>query len=180
MSVNFHSNVTNPTTTEASSPCLCAQMAESFCGAMDGDLSDAVRADLRANANPTCPICHGTGVEVREESDAPTLNLASGNARLLLEALGLAHPDLWGDLPVPEARRAIMLARSRSDLTPFTRELEVTYGAPRTNEDGSVELRPLRSFGREVDVERMTSYIERFAAFVETSVSRGATIITWN
>jgi hypothetical protein len=178
MSVTFHSNVTTKTVTEKLTPCLCAQMAESFSPAMDGNFDDAVKADLAANANPACPFCHGSGVELMEESDAPSLNLANDNAMLLLQVLGL-QPEFYGEMGLAQARRAVMRARSRSDLTPFTREDETVHGRPRTNEDGSVELRPLRVHTQGVTMNRLESYIDRFAAFVEESASRGATEIHW-
>lgn len=179
MSVTFYSNVTKKTVTEKLSPCLCAQMAESFSPAMDGNFSDAVRADLAANANPACPFCHGSGVEVETEDDAPRLNLANENAALLLLALGL-RPELYGDTGIAEARRAVMRAWSRSDLTPFTREDRAVSGRPRANADGTVELRPLHIFSQGVTQDRLESYISRFAAFLEESANRGATTISWD
>lgn len=179
MSVNFHSDLTDEATTSKEAPCLCSQMAERWLDAMDGDFSEAVRADLKANANPACPMCHGTGVEMEEESDAPHFNLANDNAGLLFEALGLGASP-YGDLSVPEARRAVMRARSRSDLSPFTRETEVLHGRPRADENGVVNLRPMRLHSAGVDEAKMASYIDRFSAFVEASASRGATTISWD
>lgn len=179
MSVTFHSNVATETLTKEATPCLCSQMAELWSDAMHGTWNDAVREDLKREANPSCPFCKGTGIEMREESDAPTLNLSNEGTLLLFKALGLNH-DLTGDLPIPEARRAIMRARSRSDLSPFTCGPEVKYSAPRTEEDGSVVLRPLRLYSPGVDTNRMASFITRFANFVEAAVTRGATTIHWD
>ena len=179
MSINFHANITDANITNSDSPCLCAQMADMWVDAMDGHWSEAVKANLASEANPKCPFCKGTGIEAVRESDAPVLNLANGNAVLLLGALGLDSAPS-GELSVPEARRAIIRARSRSDLTPFTREQETVYGRPRANEDGSVELRPVRLSSMGVDKERVASYIERFASLVEESADRGATTIFWD
>ncbi len=178
MSVTFHSNIDGKVSSKES-PCLCAQMAELWVDAMDGIWNDAVRENLSHEANPSCPFCEGTGVEVETMSDAPSLNLANDNARLLLQALGLSD-ELWGSLSVAEARRAIMRARSRSDLSPFTRPNETVYGRPQTNEDGSIQLRPVRLQSMGVNENRMASYITRFANFVEASASRGATSISWD
>lgn len=177
MSVTFTSNA-SVEVSHKDAPCLCAQMAESFCETFEGRWSDEARADLANSANPNCPFCKGSGVEKVEHSEAPYLNLANDNARLVLEALGL-DTELWGELSIAKARRAVMRGRSRSDLTPFTREDGVVYGRPRADDDGVVQLRPVRVRSMGVDEDRMASYIERFADFVERSASLGATTITW-
>lgn len=89
MSVTFHSNVADKTTKEQATPCLCSQMADSFCAAMNGDFSDGVKADLKANADPACSWCKGSGVETQQESDAPSTSASSRHLlkRLLLVGL---------------------------------------------------------------------------------------------
>jgi len=178
MSITFYSNATEFRTYTDESPCLCVQNAESFIAAMSGDLSEPVRADLQANADPTCHICKGTGIEVNELDDRPEINWANDNARAILGALGVAF-DECGDLSVADARRALMRARSRGDLSPFTRPEEVVHGRPRANEDGSVELRPVRSWGGALNAAGIRDRVEQFARFVEESATRGATTILW-
>lgn len=178
MSITFTSNATEFDTFTDESPCLCVQGADSFIAAMDGDLSDPVRADLKANAEPTCHICKGSGIEVNELDDRPSLNLSNANARVILRTLGIA-PDDCGDLPIADARRALMRARSRGDLSPFARPEEAVHGRPRAREDGSIELRPLRLWGAALDADGIQDRIERFARLVEESASRKATLIMW-
>jgi hypothetical protein len=179
MSVTFTSNATEFKTVTDVSPCLCAQMAESFLAAMAGDFSDAVKAELRAEASLECPCCKGTGIERNELDDRPSVNWNNGNAQAILAALGVPF-EYGGEMTIADARRAVMRARARTDLTPFTRPEKVVYGRPRVNEDGSVELRPLRMFGGGLDTESVHRHIEQFARFVEESASRGATTITWS
>src|SRR6185369_8863545 len=73
--------------------CLCAQMAEGF-------MRDATPEALREAADPACPACGGSGVETVETSDRPEMNLASGNARLLLCALRISDADLFGSVTI--------------------------------------------------------------------------------
>ncbi len=179
MSVTFRSNVSSVKKTTKTEPCLCSQMADSWILMIDGEDSEAIREDLRAHANPECPLCKGTGVEEVEESDAPELDLNEGNAHSLFSALGIEW-DPCGQMGIADAHRALMRARSRKDLRAFTREEEVTYGAPRADENGVVELRPLRSYSQALTVEQVQERIGRFASFVEQSSSRGATAIAWS
>ncbi len=150
--------------------CLCAQMAEGF-------MRDATPEALRAAADPACFACGGSGVETVEVSDRPELNLANGNARLLLCALRISDADLFGSVALPEARRAIIRARA-SSLEPFTRQALIEYGAARA--DGNlVALRPLRVHAAGVDEEGIAAYIDRFERLVSESAARGATNIHW-
>jgi len=150
--------------------CLCAQMAEGF-------MRDATPEALREAADPACPACGGSGVETVETSDRPEMNLASGNARLLLCALRISDADLFGSVTIPEARRAIIRARAGS-LEPFTRQALIEYGAPRA-EGNLVALRPLRLYEGGKDEAGMESYLDRFERLVSESAARGATNIHW-
>lgn len=179
MSVTFQSNVTSFETSTKAEPCLCAQGADGFFAMMRGEDSDEIRASLKADATPACPFCQGTGVEVLEQTDAPMLNLANDNAKRLLAVLGVPF-DYAGEMAVADARRALMRARARVDLTPFEREAETVYGAPRADEYGVVELRPLRLSAPALTADDLRDRVERFAAFVEESAARGATEIRWD
>lgn len=176
MSITFSSNAQFEVSYKEA-PCLCAQMADSFSAAFRSQWTESVRQDLRENAESGCRFCGGSGVEKERHTDLPEMNLANLNALLLLEALGIE--ESFGSLPVHEARRALMRAKSRSSLQPFTRQDEVLYGRPQAKDNGVVELRPVRVRSMGVDENRMASYIERFSALVEESASRGATEITW-
>jgi len=178
MSYTFTANVTDTQTSIKEEPCLCAQGAECFGDAFQNGV-EPHRAELAADAWDKCPSCKGTGVEPVENDDAPSLNLNEGNAVLLLGALGLTV-DCWGEITLAEARRALMRARARKSLSGYTRASETLYGAPRTGEDGVVELRPVRSHGGALTEDDLRDRIERFASLVELAATRGATNITWS
>lgn len=109
--------------------------------------------------------------------DGPQLNWANDNAWRLLRALGLAA-ETTGEATMPEARRAVMRARARTDLSGFARAEERTYGQP-CEREGVVELRPVRSFGPALGEEDVRARIEQFARFVEAAEAAGATLIRW-
>jgi hypothetical protein len=159
-------------------PCLCAQMGWGFPAMMRGEDSAEVRANLQEECRPDCLHCKGTGIEVVEETDAPSLNLANDNAARLLAILGLPC-DEDGEVTIAESRRALMRARARQDLSLFTREGKTVYGAPRAQEDGSVELRPVRAQSFGLSAEGLRDRIERFGTFVEEAAARGARTIFW-
>lgn len=170
MSVTFSSDCPSEFTfTEEH--CLCAQMAE---GWMHGATPEA----LRAEADPNCTQCKGTGIESVRSNDAPYVNWNEGNAAALFGVLGMAFESI-GQASVAECRRAIIRARSRRSLDAFVRPEERVYGRP-VERDGVVELRPLRVLSGGLDVDGIAERIEQFERFVQESVSRGATTILWS
>lgn len=175
MSVTFLSNAPGDKIRKTE-PCLCTQMCGAFSAMMRGEDSPEIRASLRAEANPHCYMCHGEGVEVVTTSTAPELNLCNDNAKRLLAALGL--DDIYGEISLPEARRAIIRAKN-TNLEDLVRNEVVEYGTPRDNYDGTVEMRPLRYHSAPLTLEGLQERIERFAAFVEDSAKLGATQIYW-
>jgi len=179
MSITFSANISDPNTHSVSEPCLCAQMAESFSAAMDGDFSDAVKADLQGNAQDGCPWCKGTGVETRTQDDRPELNLANDNAKRILAVLNIPF-DHCGEITIPEARRAVLRALNSSGAEALERPEEAVYGRPRAQEDGSVALRPLRSYSPPLTTDDILSRVRRFSALIEEAANRGATCIYWN
>lgn len=180
MSITFGSNATGYDTTTKLEPCLCAQMASCFGDVLHGDVvTDAQRAELASQAHPDCYSCKGTGLEEVETSDTPTVNFANTNAMDLFRAMGRVCPDCYGEMSLADARRGIMRALNRSDLSAFTREAEIAFGAPRDEEDGTVELKPIRMMSRGSSVADVQRRIADFQAFVEEAASRGATMINW-
>jgi len=125
------------------------------------------------------------------------LNLNNVNARALLALLGWAAApsriplgeirvgeptgefDLWGERTLPDARRAVMVARATFDRRVSALVREDDCGAPRVREDGAVEMRPVRvqSFG--LDAEGLRDRLESFAALVEEGGTLGAVKVTW-
>lgn len=105
-------------------------------------------------------------------------NWSNGNARLVLSMLGFSGDDLYGEATIVECRRAVMRARSR-DAAQYTRPEEIVYGAPRANEDGTVELKPVRVHSGGLDTSGVRERMEAFAQFVEVAAKLGATHIHW-
>lgn len=171
MSVTFFSNVRAETSTEE--PCLCAQFAP---GWGLGEISAELRAELAAHADPDCRLCRGKGVELAARNEL-SLNLCNGNAAALCGLLGL--PQEYGSAPVALARRAVMRARARADVSAFTRPEETVHGAPRVHADGTVELRPIRISSMGLDSAGLVDRLERFAALVESAAAAGGTEISW-
>lgn len=113
---------------------------------------------------------------------ASRLNLNNANGRAFIAFLGFdpgEGPD--GSVTVAEMRRAIMVARATFErrVSDYTRETAVTYGAPRVNDDGTVELRPARFIDCGIDQDYLARRLEQLATLVENLAANGATHITW-
>jgi hypothetical protein len=108
------------------------------------------------------------------------LNLCNSNALALLGLLGL-DVDYCGSCSVADARRAVMRARATFDRKAgaFERPAVVTYGAPRVDADGAVELRPFRSASMGLDADGLRRRLEHFAKTVEVLAELGATHVCW-
>jgi len=177
MSITFMSDCAR-TTFQKVEPCLCTQCCEAFSRMFsDGEDNEAIRAELKAEANPECFSCKGSGIEMFEESDAPELNLANDNMLRLLAVLGLSV-EYCGEMTLPEARRAIMRGRAR-DVSGHVRNRVERHGAPRDCGEGVVELRPLHFLDVGLDEDGIRERVERFSAFVLEAERRGATKIWW-
>jgi hypothetical protein len=117
-----------------------------------------------------------------ENEEEPSLNLSSANGRALLEFLGLEPGDgPCGEVSLPEMRRAIFRAVNTFDrsVKGHTRESTVEYGAPRVNDDGTVELRPARFIECGLDESYFAQRLSQLATLVETYAAHGATHINW-
>ena len=177
MSVSFFSNARARSWT-VTTPCLCAQQAPVFADAVQLGIegTDGARAQLAAHADAGCARCGGSGFEVAEENDAPSLTWANANAALLLAVLGLPPAPAEADLH--ECRRAVIRARSR-DLAQFARPDEVVHGPPRVRDDGVIELRPLRQFARGLSTSDLRNRLTAFAAFIDEVALRGGSKVWW-
>lgn len=175
MGITFSTDLPRPTGTYET-PCLCAQMGEGFGRMMRGDDSPDVRANLAENADPACVLCTGTGVEHMPLPAPHTLDFCLDNGRRLLAALGLSEGD--GQCAIADARRALLRARN-TDLGYLVRADETAYGAPRVQDDGAIELRPLRLYSRGLSLEGLYDRIARFEAFVNDAAIAGATQVHW-
>lgn len=177
MSVTFFSNAPSTVTTREEG-CLCAQMAPGW----PRELSHVAE-----HANPSCAICNGTGVETVADDDLPFVNLCNANAAAVLALLRLSEnfdgnaDGYYGEISISAARRAVMFARNTFDRRApgLVRPAERVTGAPRVGPDGAVELHPLRISSPEFGIEDIRTRLDRFAAFVEESAARGATLVRW-
>lgn len=107
------------------------------------------------------------------------INLNNGNAAAVLRALGYEGEDTcYGKAPLPELRQRLLLALNR-DVSPFVREQVIEYGSPRENEDGSIEMRPLRCWSGGLDEDGIRSRLLRLQKYIESASVLGATDISW-
>jgi hypothetical protein len=119
----------------------------------------------------------------QEDIDDPrSVNLANTNARAFLTFLGLGDgEDLYGSVPIPEVRRAIMRARAtfHQRAHGFVRSPQIIHGSPRVNHDGSVELRPVRVWVGGIDEEYLMRQLDKLGVLAEELAERGATHLGW-
>ena len=178
MSITFDSDCKR-TSYAKQEPCLCAQMSQYFTEFFNGRDLPHIRRDLNANADPNCPRCHGSGIEGVPYDDAPTINLASDNATILFQLLGMDHRAVH-EMTLPEARRALMRACSRSNLQDFTRPEQKIKHDPREISPGVFDITPkIRFIDPGVDTQRIKEYLERFAEFLHKVSNKGAKKIFW-
>lgn len=145
----------------ADEPCLCAQMSPVFSAIFRGE-SDDWQA-LRADADPSCPTCGGTGVERVERDMRPQENFANGNAAIVADAMGLDLNDGYGECELATFRRGLIRARNVS----HPDEL-------RAAEEGPRYYAPGYSSG---DLSRALGRLE---GLVEQAIALGATRILWS
>ena len=122
--------------------------------------------------------------DIAKEIEHPLfIDWSNVNARSVLTLLGLVKVggDLAGEISIPEARRAVMRARATFDrvASRLIRYGKVQYSPPRANEDGSVEIRPLRYVEPAVGTEYLARQIDRFEKYVEHVAKKGATHVSW-
>jgi hypothetical protein len=108
----------------------------------------------------------------------PEINWNNGNAQALHQVLGLPGDWVMGECSLAVARRAVIRGRNLS-LVPFERLEEEVCGVPRTEDDGTVTMRPVRFITFGLDVEGIRRRVEQFATFVEAVAARGGTTIHW-
>ncbi len=115
-------------------------------------------------------------------TDPRNVNLANTNARAFLSFLGLGDgEDLYGEVPIPEVRRAIMRARAtfHQRAYSFVRSPQIINGSPRVNDDGSVELRPVRVHIAGIDEDYLMRQLDKLEVLVGELAERGATHLGW-
>lgn len=175
MAIVFDSDLVFPNTPAVS--CSCAQNMPRFDEVLDVEAEERpLPAELvehiREHAFPDCARCGGSGLV---EGASPHASFVQVNSAVL-GALGLEAER--GSCTIPEARRALMRARSRR-LAPFVIPAEVEHGKPVVHENGVVELRPVRFQSFEVCEDRIGAMVDRVADLVERLAAAGATQIRW-
>ena len=121
------------------------------------------------------------GASIEEEFANPAFcNWANERARAILALLGFDSIE-WGEISILEAQVAIRRARSAlARREGVTWGEEIQCGSPRTREDGSIELRPVRVVRGACSREYLEREIDRVVSFVSLVASKGATHIQWN
>jgi hypothetical protein len=116
-------------------------------------------------------------------ADPRNVNLANLNARAFLVFLGVQdqREGLYGEVPIPEVRRAIIRARAtfHQRARSFVRGSEIVHGKPRVNHDGTVELRPVRVWVGGIDEEYLMRQLDTLEVLVGELAERGATHLGW-
>lgn len=181
MTIDFSSNLPRCRRTEKS-PCSCAQMADVFCPLLRGEVTEytaEIRANLRSAADPGCWICKGVGLhdEIPEPPAGEKLYLTTDTGLRLLALLGLpAEPS--GECTIAEARRGLLRARAVT-LDTFVRAEKRDYGKPCRDDDGTIELRPIRFQSKGMDEAGLLDRVNQFEAFIQTVAKQGAQAILW-
>lgn len=93
-------------------PCLCSQMSPAFADLFEGRRDDW--GALRADANPACLTCEGSGVEEVRVDLRPQVNLSNDNAKIVMGAMGWKTDprNMCGECDLATLRRGIVRARN--------------------------------------------------------------------
>lgn len=177
MSVDFATDLPAPEGTEES-PCLCAQMCDAFFQMFRGAaVTPELRSELRTAADPGCPRCGGSGIEVEPVASPHRLNM-NQYGFTMLRALGLpAEPH--GQCTIADARRALLRA-DNTDVRHLLVDDETTHRRPCADEDGAVVLRPVRSHVRGLSRADLARRLNDFRRFVQLAAEAGATVVYWS
>lgn len=159
MSISFIVDVQIPRKS-IDEPCLCAQMSPVF-GALMRRESDDWQA-LRADADPGCVACGGTGVERVERDERPQANFANANAELIAAAMALDLDGGIGACELAVFRRGLLRARNVSQPD----ELRAAEEGPRYYAPG-------------YSADDLSRALGRLEGLVEQAIALGATRILW-
>lgn len=154
MSISFIVDVSTPRQ-EHVEPCLCAQMAPTWCDIFRGECDDW--ASLAAHAAPDCAQCRGSGVERCDRDGRPQENFANANARLVAGAMGLDLADGYGVVELAAFRRGLIRARNVSQPD----EPRAPKAGPRLHVAGYSADDLSRALGR---LERLAGEAQRLGA----------------
>lgn len=145
---------------------------------------DATRPQLFTSPTTRETWAHPSRVELPDwEWGGPNFHNAGAAAivRILAEATGTDLDPTEGCISIHEARRAIWAAKARFErLAPqHAFETEVIHGEPRVDEDGVIELRPVRAIIGGLDLAGIERRFGELCQFIDDATAAGATDISW-
>jgi len=145
------------------------------------DMMALASEKLKRFASPICLTCRGSGV-FYSKNWKPNIYLhwANGNGHPILRLLGVAESELHaGEMRVSLAIKAAEKAM-KSSVKDAIRPEQKVFDKPRKNQNGTWELRPIRTFKPELSESGIKTRLSRFLDFVNDSASQGATKIWWS
>jgi len=151
--------------------CLCAQMAPGW--SMVPPEGDKALADLRVYADPSCPFCHGSGIEENMVPVDPQPNMSNDNAMLVLSALHLS--GYYGEVSLPSFRRACVRALALNKFE--TRDCSEGYDKAHVV-DGEIR-RGCHYIRWGLDAENIRLRIRILLIYASVEASKGAKTLMW-
>ena len=148
--------------------CLCAQMSPHW---QHPGAPDTVAA-LRADANPECHLCDGSGIEASQvPADGDEVNFANEYAYLVLRVLG--YP-MEGEAEIGAFASACELALAGSTQAPRPAEQSRYFALA-----GDRIVFGASVLVAELSVADVRGRIERLLSFANGMAARGATVVRW-
>jgi len=138
---------------------------------------EEIKNKLEEYAHGDCRYCGGSGVHITKVRRETEINLSNSNAMAILEVLGI-KPDYDGSISLPEAKRALMKAKSRSSLKKFERPEEILT-RPREIEEGVTELHSPYFYGQGLSESDIKERLEKFEKLIKEAEANGAKNILW-
>jgi hypothetical protein len=141
---------------------------------------DYLFSNIHRFAKKDCYYCKGVGVGVERDWNPPIfINWSNGNASLILSLLDVPEDDLpAGRLTLFQARQKLLKALNLP-VDKAVRQEETIYAKPRQNEDGSIELKPIRFHSSGLHESDIVERLNKLMEFVVMSQNQGATEISW-
>lgn len=169
---------------EVREPCFCVERADFSYGELTSMLNSAdpgkikkAEETLRRFGDSDCGGCNGLGFMTEEIRNEQGITWSNTNALALLEILGL-EPEYGGSMTIPEAKRAIMRAKNRSNLKKFERQ-DVDIRRHRKVDDEVTELNSPKFYSKGLSEADIKEKISQFESLVNEAESEGAKNINW-
>lgn len=169
---------------EVREPCFCVERASLSYGELtsmlnsgDPEKNKKAKEILRMTSEEDCGGCGGTGFMTGTVINNQEITWSNTNALALLEILGL-EPEYGGSMTIPEAKRAIMRAKNRSNLKKFERQ-DVDIRRHRKVDDEVTELNSPKFYSKGLSEADIKGKIDQFEGLVNKAESEGAENINW-